>query len=403
MSLFHPANEFMGLKSDYFMNIAMFSDTYAPQVNGVVTMIKMLEENLQKRGHNVYIFTVDHPKATSQENVYRVPSLRFPWEKQHRIGLPTNYRELIQIITNLKIDLIHSHTSIIVGYLANLVTSKLGLPGVTTYHTMMEEYVHYIPFMEPILRVYIRKQDKRFCDRNRAVIAPSIKIKKLLETYGVTSHIEVIPNGVDLTPFKREISEEERRNFRNRYNIGEEDPVMIFVGRMGGEKSIDKLIENFARVNGEIPNSHLLLVGDGPLRTQLKELSVALGVGRNLHFTGFLKWPTEISLAYKSSDLFIIASHTETFGLVTLEAMASGLPVVAYKDDSIANVVFDGDNGFMCPSKDNLYKAIIEVLRDDSMRKRMSERSREISLDFSAEANTEKTLDLYGRVLRNEV
>jgi 1,2-diacylglycerol 3-alpha-glucosyltransferase len=104
---------------------------------------------------------------------------------------------------------------------------------------------------------------------------------------------------------------------------------MIFVGRMGGEKSIDKLIENFARVNGEIPNSHLLLVGDGPLRTQLKELSVALGVGRNLHFTGFLKWPTEISLAYKSSDLFIIASHTETFGLVTLEAMASGLPVVA--------------------------------------------------------------------------
>ena len=154
------------------------------------------------------------------------------------------------------------------------------------------------------------------------MIAPSIKIKKLLETYGVSSHIEVIPNGVDLTPFRREISEEERRNFRNRYNIGEEDPVMIFVGRMGGEKSIDKLIENFARVNGEIPNSHLLLVGDGPLRTQLKELSVELGVGSNLHFTGFLKWPAEISLAYKSSDLFIIASHTETFGLVTLEAMA---------------------------------------------------------------------------------
>ncbi len=126
-------------------------------------------------------------------------------------------------------------------------------------------------------------------------------------------------------------------------------------------------------------------------------------MGSNLHFTGFLKWPAEISLAYKSSDLFIIASHTETFGLVTLEAMASGLPVAAYKDDSIANMVFDRDNGFMCPSKDDLYKVIIEVLKDDSMRKRMSERSREISLDFSAEANTEKTLDLYGRVLRNEV
>ncbi len=89
------------------MNIAMFSDTYSPQVNGVVTMIRMLEENLQKRGHNVYIFTVDHPEASIQENVYRVPSLRFPWEKQHRIGLPTNFKELIQRV-KVRIDIVHS-------------------------------------------------------------------------------------------------------------------------------------------------------------------------------------------------------------------------------------------------------------------------------------------------------
>jgi 1,2-diacylglycerol 3-alpha-glucosyltransferase len=385
------------------MNIGMFSDTYSPQVNGVVTMIKMLEENLQKRGHKVYIFTVDHPKAVSQENVYRVPSLKFPWEKQHRIGLPTNYRELIQIIKDLRIDIIHSHSSIIVGYLANLVAASTKTPAVTTYHTMMEEYVHYIPFMEPILKVYIRMQDRRFCDKNRAVIAPSIKIRKLLQSYNISSHIEVIPNGVDLTPFARETGYDERCAFRKRYDIGENEPVMIFIGRMGGEKSIDKLIENFARVNSSLPDSHFLLVGDGPLKGKLKDLASSLGVGDKVHFTGFLKWPAEISLAYQSSDLFIIASHTETFGLVTLEAMASGLPVVAYRDDSIANMVFDGDNGFMCDSKDELHSKIIEVLTDSELRQIMSVRSREISRDFSADINVERTIDLYNRVLNNEI
>ncbi len=385
------------------MNIAMFSDTYSPQVNGVVTMIRMLEENLQKRGHNVYIFTVDHPEAGIQENVYRVPSLRFPWEKQHRIGLPTNFKELIQIVKSLDIDIVHSHTSLIVGYLSGMVISNLHIPAVTTYHTMMEEYVHYIPFMEPILRVYIRGQDRRFCDKNRAVIAPSIKIKKLLLSYGVSSHIEVIPNGVDLAPFMKEVDIDEIRSFRNKYKIGENEKVLIFVGRLGEEKSIDKLIENFARINTALPDSHLLLVGDGPLKGKLKELAGNLGVGKRVHFTGFLKWPDEITLAYKSSDAFMIASHTETFGLVTLEAMASGLPVVAFKDDSIANMVLDGENGFMCPSKEELSTAAIELLTDRELMERMSKRSVEISKDFSAEANVERTLNLYQRVIRNEI
>lgn len=385
------------------MNIAMFSDTYAPQVNGVVTMIKMLEKNLQSKGHKVYIFTVDHPKASKQDNVYRVPSLKFPWEKQHRIGLPTNYRELLQIMKNLHIDIIHSHTSIIVGHLSNIVASNLKLPSVTTYHTMMEEYVHYIPLMEPILKVYIRKQDKRFCDKHNAVIAPSIKIKKLLLSYGVSTHIEVIPNGIELAAFRKEIAPQDKKAFRAQYKIGENDMVMIFVGRLGDEKSIDKLIENFAKVNAKIPNSHFVLVGGGPLKEKLKELALKLGVADNVHFTGFLKWPTEIALAYGSSDVFIIASHTETFGLVTLEAMACGLPVVAFRDDSIANMVFDGDNGFMCPSKDELYKGIVELLEDCTLRKKMSVRSREISLDFSGEANTNKTIELYEKILKSEI
>ena len=385
------------------MNIAMFSDTYSPQVNGVVTMIKMLEENLQKRGHNVYIFTVDHPEAGIQENVYRIPSLKFPWEKQHRIGLPTNFKELIKIVKNLEIDIIHSHTSLIVGYLASYVLTNLHIPGVTTYHTMMEEYVHYIPFMEPILRVYIRVQDRRFCDKNRAVIAPSIKIKKLLLSYGVSSHIEVIPNGVDLTPFKRSFDREEKRAFRKKYKIKDDDKVLIFVGRLGEEKSIDKLIENFARISKALPDSHLLLVGDGPLKGKLQELARSLRVGEKVHFTGFLRWPDEISLAYKSSDAFMIASHTETFGLVTLEAMASGLPVVAYKDDSIVNMVLDGENGFMCSSKEELSTAAIQMLTDHNLRERMAKRSVEISENFSAEVNVDRTLNLYERVIKNEI
>ena len=385
------------------MNIAMFSDTYEPQVNGVVTMIKMLEEQLTGMGHNVYIFTVDHTNAVYKENVYRMHSLKWPWERQHRMGIPTDYKDVVKYVKEWKIDIIHTHTSIVLGYVGNIIADLHNIPNVTTYHTMMVEYMHYVPFIEPLLKVYIKGENKRFCNKNRAVIAPSIKIKKLLLDYGVTVPVEVVPNGVDLAPFKHEYPAAEIEDFRSEYGIGRDDKLIIFVGRLGEEKSIDKLLENFSKTVEKVETAHFMLVGDGPNKEKLKDYARTLGVGDRVHFTGYLKWPLEISLAYHSSDMFIIASHTETFGLVTLEAIASGLPVVAYDDASIYGMVIDGENGYLCPTKDSLYPKMIEVLQDDGRRKIMTGKSVKISENFSAEENAKKTLDLYYRVLNGEL
>lgn len=381
------------------MNIAMFSDTYLPQVNGVVTMIRLLEENLRKMGHRVFIYTIDHPKASPMENVYRIPSLKFPWEKDHRIGLPIDYKKLLKNVSDKRVDIIHTHTPVIVGYVAGFASRSLKLPGVNTYHTMMEEYVHYIPFMEPLLRVYMKGETRRFCNHYKAVIAPSQKIKKLLLGYGVKVPIEVIPNGVRLGPFQKEFSIEELSEFKKRLQIPSDRRLFIFVGRLGEEKSIDKLLENMQRLLQTRKDAHLLLVGGGPLEGYLRKLAVQLKIRDHVTFSGYLSWPEEVSLAYHSSDAFVIASHTETFGLVVLEAIAAGLPVIAYKDDSFYGMVVDGENGFLCAEKDKICEALLQLLDQEKLLKRFSENSRKFSLQFSDEENARKTVALYERLL----
>ncbi|HAA84900.1 MAG TPA: glycosyltransferase family 4 protein [Kosmotogaceae bacterium] len=381
------------------MNIAMFSDTYLPQVNGVVTMIRLLEENLREMGHKVYIYTVDHPKATKSDYVYRIPSVKFPWEKDQRIGFPVDYKKIVKDVSAKEIDIIHAHTPVIVGYVARFVAKSLKIPCVNTYHTMMEEYVHYIPFMEPLLRVYMRGETKRFCNHYSVVIVPSEKIKKLLLGYGVTAPIEVIPNGVKLEPFHKEFSKQEVTEFWKRFDIPPERRIFIFVGRLGKEKSIDKLLENMERLLRVKENAHLLIVGGGPQEGYLRRMASSMRIGDNVTFTGYLNWPDEVSLAYHSSDVFVIASHTETFGLVVLEAIAAGLPVIAYKDDSFTGMVIDGENGFLCPDKERMHESMLKLMENDHMLREFSENSRRLSLGFSDDENAKKTLRLYERVV----
>ena len=387
------------LGGDHRLNVAMFSDTYLPQVNGVVTMIRLLEENLREMGHRVYIYTVDHPKATKRDYVYRIPSVKFPWEKDQRIGFPVDYKKIVRDVSAKEIDIIHTHTPVIVGYVAGFVARSLKIPGINTYHTMMEEYVHYIPFMEPLLRVYMKGETRRFCNHYRAVIAPSEKIKKLLLGYGVTAPIEVIPNGVKLEPFQKDFSRQEITEFRKRFGIPPERRIFVFVGRLGEEKSIDKLLENLERLLKVRKDAHLLIVGGGPQEGYLRRMASSMKIADNVTFAGYLNWPDEVSLAYHSSDVFVIASHTETFGLVVLEAIAAGLPVIAYKDDSFFGMVIDKENGFLCPDKDKMHDSMLNLMENDHMLREFSENSRKLSLSFSDIANAKKTLRLYERVV----
>jgi 1,2-diacylglycerol 3-alpha-glucosyltransferase len=364
-------------------------------------MVKQLKEHLALLGHEVFIFTGAHPKSHFEENVFRFRSFPFPWERQHRVVIPTVYFDVEKTLEKLQIDLIHSHTMLVMGYIGNIIAERKSIPSVTTYHTIMEDYVHYIPFFNSVLREFVIDLSRRFCNKNKAVIVPSRKVEKLLRDYGVSTDIEVIPNGIDLTPFENKISEEKIQEFRERFNIPSNAKVLIFVGRLGKEKSVDAIVENFSRIVKKYPDTFLLIVGDGPEKKNLKTQVKELGLKNRVIFTGYLKWPDEVVLAYNSSDIFVIASHTETFGVVLVEAMACGLPVVAYADDAFRDIVKNGINGFLIGSKDRLHEGIESLLSSDELMKNMSVASIEIAGSFTMEKHVKKTIALYETVLNS--
>ncbi|AKI98020.1 glycosyltransferase family 4 protein [Kosmotoga pacifica] len=381
------------------MRIAMFTDTYEPQVNGVVTMVRLLKEQLVAAGHDVFIFTVSHPKAKLEEGVFRYRSYQFPWEKQHRVASPMVFREAEEKVLELKVDLIHTHTMIVMGYIGNIIAGRRGIPSINTYHTLMEDYVHYIPFFNNFLKELVIDQTKRFCNKHNAVIVPSEKVKKLLKNYGVSTEIEVIPNGIELNHFGKRCSEQEKQSFRTRWGIPKDAAVMVFVGRLGKEKGVEFLIDNFAKIEKKYPNTYLMIVGDGPEKKNLISQAKTLKLQKKVIFTGYLKWPEEVSLAYQAGDFFVIASHTETFGVVLVEAMANGIPVVAYHDEAFDNIVVDGLNGYLVEQKEELYKGMDLLLSSRELRKKLGDTAREMAKKFSIENHVNRVLQLYQHVI----
>jgi 1,2-diacylglycerol 3-alpha-glucosyltransferase len=382
------------------VNIGIFTDTFVPQINGVVTVVRNLQEGLTKKNHNVYVFTVNHPKAKPMDNVFRVSSIKFLNEPQHRIGLPFS-ANIMKLAKKMKLDIIHTHTEFSMWFQATFVAKRYKIPIVHTMHTMYEEYVHYVPFLEYFAEGTIKSWVKMICKNAEAFIVPSQKAKEFLLRYNVYKPIEIIPNGVDLSKFYKlpENNNPKIMEFRNKYGISARDKVLIFVGRLGKEKDISTLLFILRKLTQINPYVKLLLVGDGPERKNLRSLSKEMEIEKNTIFTGYLSWPEEVSLAYNASDLAVVASHTESFGLMVPEAMACGLPVVAKNDPSFVHFIENGKNGFLCENKEKMTEVINSLINDDDKCSLMAEYSRHLAKKFSVEQNIQHTLELYKSII----
>lgn len=349
------------------MNIGIFTESYYPEINGVATSSYTLKIELEKRGHNVYVFTTSTPGEPDHEhNVFRVPSIPFIFLTERRVGL-FYQPKLAAIIKKLNLDIIHTQTEFSLGIFGRIMARELGLPMVHTYHTIYEDYTHYIARFKALDRrakAFARIYSKMVCNSVEQVIVPTEKTKDLLLQYSVHKDISVVPTGVDLSKYDEgNYSIEEIQAVRAEYEIGPKDKVMIYIGRVSHEKNIQWMMKALPPYMEKRKDLKFVIVGSGPALEGLQEMVKNTPHQDRFIFMGAKPWD-RIGLYYRIADVFVSASQSETQGLTYIEAMASGLAVVAREDKCLENILEEGHNGYTFTDESGFYQGLDKVLYD---------------------------------------
>lgn len=390
------------------MKIGIFTDTYTPVTSGVVTSIKMVEKEMKKRGHEVYIFAPTKHEPTENENLYMLKSVPLFVAKEYKNRVATFYsRTVAKEIKEIGLDIVHTQDEFSLGLFAKIIARKYNIPFIHTYHTMWEDYLHYIIPVKGGRNIYpkrfARVVSKNFVNKAECVIAPSKKTEKYLKYRCKVKNkpIYIIPTGIDIKPFQRDnFSDEELTSLKEKYGIAKDEKVILFLGRVAEEKSIHVILNALPEVFKELPKTKMLIVGDGPGTTYLKELAEKLNISDKVIFAGKQEWET-VPKFYNIGDIFVNASLTETQGLTFIEAMAAGLPIVAKYAPNIAEFIFNNENGILVKYDKQFAKAIISVLEDDKLRKKLSINSSKTAKDHSSEEFGDKLEALYKHTIEN--
>ena len=302
------------------------------------------------------------------------------------------------IIKSLNLDIIHSHQPYSLGNEALKYSKKLNIPLVFTYHINYREYSHYIPFIpKSISQKLITRTTLNYTNKCDVVIAPSISIKKLLIDHEVNVPIEIIPSGININEFIK--SKGKKDDLRERYGINPEDVVLITTSRITEEKNIQFLIKSFLLIKKSCKNSKFIIIGDGAAKKTLEKLTIKLDVYKDVFFTGHIKKEDVIRL-FQASDIFIFSSLTETQGIVVIEAIISGLPVVAIKSNGIEDIVQNDKNGILTEnSVDEFSRSVLKIINDKELRDKLSNKANVYSKNYSIELWVEKTIKLYNNLI----
>lgn len=329
------------------MRILMVSDVYFPRVNGVSTSIQTLRQALAEAGHASVLVVPDYPHTVAATDIVRVPGWQIPRDPEDRLMHPRALAAALDQLDPADFDLVHIHTPFLAHRAGVRWARRHGLPCVETYHTLFEEYFHhYLPFLpKKLLAAAARMISRKECDGVTAVIAPSSAMKHTLEAYGVSSPIHIIPTGLNLADF----AHCDGPAFRAHHDIAAGRPVMAYVGRVAFEKNLDFLLRVTEQVRHRLPDVLLVIAGEGPARASLERAVAKRGLADNVTFVGYLERRTELPACYCAADVFVFASKTETQGLVLLEAMALGVPVVGLAEMGTKDVLQEGQGCRIAP------------------------------------------------------
>jgi glycosyltransferase involved in cell wall biosynthesis len=382
------------------VRILKVSDVYFPRVNGVSTSIQTFRRSLRQLGHETVLVAPAYPgqPADDEPGIVRVPSRGVPRDPEDRM---MRYRDLVASVRALVagggFDAVHVHTPFLAHYAALDARRRFGLPVVETYHTYFEEYLyHYVPLVPgALLRFLARRLTVSQCNAVDLLVVPSEAMLGVLRRYGVRARTVVIPTGIELERFRRGDGE----RFRRLHGIDAGRPVLAHISRVAFEKNIDFIVRSFARVHAARPDALLLIAGEGPAETRLRSLAVRLGLADAIRFLGYLDRAAALRDCYSAADIFVFASRTETQGLVLLEAMALGVPVVSTAVLGTADVL-RGAEGAIVVEEDEagFAAAVLDLIRDPGARARLASGGPVAASRWSATAQAQRLAQLYPAV-----
>ena len=372
------------------MRVAITVDSFRDGVGGVATAVAALARALRAAGHTVRVFTAADPSHVALElDVAGFPALHYERLPGGRIVVaPVG---LARALAAFRPDVVHNHSMAAIGIQALAAARWLGVPLLGTCHVYLAGFLGYAPLpldRVPLMGEAAWRYTVTFFNRFPFVTTPSQVMARELTAHGLRVPVVAVSNGVDTY------------RFRPGPKAGSRDTLTVLhVGRLSYEKNVDLLLRAFARAARQHPTARLVIVGDGPDREALTRLAGELGLSQSVRFTGFVPHD-QLPALYQAADLFATASTIETQGLVVLEAMACGLPVVGVDALALPEAIHHGVNGFLAPAGDGeaLAQHLARLVADADLRRRMGAASRRLAERQSMERVVARYERLYREV-----
>lgn len=384
------------------MNIAVFSDTFLPHKNGVTSAILLEKNELEKRGHTVYIVTVGAKQVEDGSHVLRIRSLPFVGintKQPFRIGLFDRSR-IAKFLKDKQIDVIHTHTEFSLGWIGHYFARRLRVPHIHTWHTMWEDYKN-VYFLTRVVIPFalLRKLLANFLSRPDTITTPTQKSAHYVLKLVPHAHVQVLQNGIPFVPLKLTLSQ--RKTEREKMGIPADAVVALFAGRITGEKRLDELFRIYLLAMERVPQLYLILAGDGPLLKQIRERAYRSPHKDRIILTGFV--PLEqVALFNALADITTTASLSETSNMSLLEGMASGCAVLARNDLCLDGVVTNGEGGYVCQDDLEMVWRLVELASNRKQLARFGLYNSSLADRFSARTHVEALLEMYGSLLENK-
>jgi glycosyltransferase involved in cell wall biosynthesis len=377
------------------MHIAHFTNTYKPNINGVVRSISTFRDALTRMGHQVFVFAQETRGYDDREPfIFRYPGIEIP-RYDYSFSLPVS-PYIDWVLPALKPDVIHSNHSVLLGQVAVEKSEKHDIPLVFTLHTRITQYSYMLPFSQVFIQGMMVESLARYIERCQHVVTPSDNIRQMLANYCGVDKSTTIPTGINLAPYQ----DADGAPIRRKYGL-ELKRVLVTNGRLSMEKNWKTLLSAVAPVFQKYDDVRLLMIGDGPLRHELESYMEQLGIRERVIITGLVPFD-DIPAHLKAGDIYCFASVSETQGLVTMEAMAAGLPVAAVRATGSRDVVEEGVQGLLTQNdSDALARAILRLLEDSPLRARLRSAAAEKARQFDCSIQAEKMLTVYEKAIED--